>query len=121
MADGGRDRKNGKAGPASHANCRHHPYCRRSRQSTHQVLANEDHATADKADARNNLGGDTRWIEDNSVLFENVCEAVFGNENDQSRGEADNRIGAQAGALLPEFALEAISADKMNARPNSES
>src|SRR5271170_3526753 len=107
MAAGHGDCKDWEARPAGHAHRRGKPDCRRRRQTANEVLAHEDDAAPYEADAGDDLRRDARRIEDNPARIEDVGEAVFRYEHDQRRREPDKRIGAQAGALLTDFALQA--------------
>ena len=65
-----------QAGSAGHADSRSHPYCGCGSEAANKVLANEDDPAADEADARNNLSGDARRIENNTAIGQDVSEAI---------------------------------------------
>jgi hypothetical protein len=107
MAKGDRDSQDRKSGAAGHADRGGQPDGRRRRQTPNDILANKDEAAADEADPGHDLRRDTRRIEHHPARLEDVGEAVFGDQHHERGREADERVGAQAGALLANFALEA--------------
>ena len=106
MAKGDRDGQDRKSGSAGHAD--RWQSARRSPPSSgpDDILANKNEAAADEADAGHDLRRDTRRIEHHPARFEDVGEAVFGDQHHERGREADERVGAQAGALLADLALE---------------
>jgi hypothetical protein len=73
------DRQQGQTGSASHADSRSHPYRGCGSEPANEILPNKDDAAADESDARNNLSGDARRIENNTAGGQDVSEAIFRN------------------------------------------
>src|SRR5579871_56909 len=101
------DRKQRQAGSASHADGRSHPNRGCRREPADEILADEDDAAVDKADARDDLRRHSRGIENDPAIRKHVGEAIFGDQDDQRGGEADETVSPQPRALLPDFALKA--------------
>jgi hypothetical protein len=64
------------------------------------AVRREDHAAADEADAGDDLGRDARRVDDHTAIGQHVHEAVFRDEHEQGRRDADQSIGSQTGGLL---------------------
>src|SRR6185295_16456629 len=71
------------------------------------AAAEDDDARTEKADARDDLGRDTGWIDNDETVLQHVGEAVLADEQDQRRCGADDGLRAQARALSLDLAFEA--------------
>jgi hypothetical protein len=77
MKGGDHDCKNGQPRAARHADRRREPDDRRGCQPADTVPAHKDQAAADEADAGDDLRRDTRRVENNPAVGQNVSEAIF--------------------------------------------
>jgi hypothetical protein len=75
-------------------------------KSPNKVFPDEDDAAANEPYSGNDLRCDSGRIEDDAVILEYVGKTVFGDKHDQRGGNADQRTGAQADALLTYLALK---------------
>ena len=75
-------------------------------EAVDSILSDEDQPCPDEADACNDLGGDTRGVEHDQAGSQYVCEAILGDEQEESGGGADDGVGAESGALMPNLPLE---------------
>ena len=72
------------------------------REALHDLVTDEDHAGAEKADA-----GDDRCRHTARVAGADVLETVLGDEHEQTRSKRDGRVGADARFLGPVLPLKA--------------
>jgi hypothetical protein len=75
-------------------------------EAVDSILSDEDQSSSDEADACHDLGGDTRGVEHDQSGSQYVCEAILGDEEEESCGGADDGVGAKSGALVPNLPLE---------------
>jgi threonine dehydrogenase-like Zn-dependent dehydrogenase len=104
---GGRDRHQRQVAAAGHPDSGRDPHARCRRETADRVAPDEDDAAADEADPRNDLRRDARRVERRVRVPEHVAEAVGADQHEHGRADAHERVGAQAGRLLPDLALEA--------------
>ena len=104
---GHRDGEQEQAGTGGHPDGRRLPDGGRGGQPVHRAAAEDDDARAEKADARDDLGGDTGRVDDDEPVLQHVGKAVLADEQDQGGGRADDRLGAHPGALALDLALQA--------------
>src|ERR1700722_18715773 len=107
MPRGHDQRENWQTGAAGHSDRRRKPDNGGGGQATHTVAAYEDESAADETDTRYDLRGDSRRVQNDSIIDENVVEAVLQNQHDERRRETNQRVSSQAGAFMADFALQA--------------
>jgi hypothetical protein len=66
----------------------------------HRTASSEDEARAQKADARDDLGRDTRGVQHDRAGDDHIGEAVLADQHDQRRRRADDGLCSYP-ALLP--------------------
>ena len=76
-------------------------------QPVDRTAPKDDDACTEKADARNDLSRDTRRVNDDESVLQDVSEAVLADKKDQRGRGADDRLRADACALALDLALEA--------------
>ena len=107
VGEGHGQRQVGQTGAAGHADGGDEPDGGGGGEAVDFFVVDEDQAGADEADAGDYLGGDAGGVEDDAVVDEDVVEAVLRDEQEESGCGAYDGIGAEAGALVADFALEA--------------
>ncbi len=103
---GHRDGEQQQARPGGHADGGGLPHGGGRCQPVHRAAAEDDDARAEKADARDDLGGHTGRVDDDEPVLQNVGEAVLADQQDQGGGRADDRLGAHPGALALDLAFQ---------------
>jgi len=62
-------------------------------RGVHRTASGDDDAGTQKADSRDDLGGDPRWIEHNGLHGEHVAETVLAHQENQGRCSSDDGLG----------------------------
>jgi hypothetical protein len=95
-----------QACPGCHADGRRLPHGGRGGKPVYGSAAEDDDSRTEKADARDDLGRYTGWVDDNEAILQHIGKAVLADEQDQGGRRADDGLGAQPGALALDLALE---------------
>jgi len=77
------------------------------RESLDRVATNKDETSADESDTGDDLGSDSRGIENDRTFDKDIRKAVLTHQHKQGSAYADEGMSAEAGTLLTEIALEA--------------
>src|SRR3954454_8242052 len=105
MRGGRRGRDRHHARTDGHADHRRSPHHGRGGEARDGIAADDDDAGAEETDSRHDLRGDARRIE-RDVAAVHVAEAVLADDHRDRCAHTDERDGADARGLVPEFALE---------------
>ena len=93
------------------------PDARRRGQAADGLVADEDHARAEKAHARHDLRGDTGRIQRHALEGGHVGKAVFGNNHDERRRQCHDQVRADSGLFQT---VVAFVTDEAAAYPGDE-
>ena len=96
-----------QAGARGHADRGRFPDRRRGGQPVHRATSGDDDPRAQKPDARDDLGRDTRRVQHNRAAGQDVAEAVLTDQQDQCRRRADDGLRAQTRAFALDGAFQA--------------
>jgi hypothetical protein len=96
-----------QAGAHRHADRGRFPNRRRRSKPVHRTAPSDNDPRAQKADARHDLGPNTRGVQHNGAGGQGVAEAVLTDQHDQRRRCANDGLGPQSRALALDGSFQA--------------